>query len=506
LRHELGKRGIRPLPGRATIYRMLVRNNLVNPVRRRRRREDFIAWERPEPMELWQLDIVGSVMMADGSEIKVITGVDDHARYCVIAKVVRRATGRAVCAAFVTAMQRHGVPSEVLTDNGKQFTGRFTRPRPAEVLFERICRENGITARLTKPRTPTTTGKVERFHQTLQRECLDGRVFATIGEAQAAVDAFVAEYNFDRPHQGIDDAYPADRFRPAASAVDGVLPAVRVPAGLLTPTPVPAPRAPIDPDAMLVSADPAEPVEVDRAVPPSGNLMVCQQQIWLGPARAGLPVIVWVDTDRLHVLGVDGGRIKTTASRLSQRDLARLRADGGRPGRPSPLPAVRPELPPAVEVDRLVNAHGCVNIAGQQVSIGSPRAGQRVRLRLDGILLHVIDEAGHVVRTMRCPITASACARLRGARPASPAPAPDPDSAFVDRVVGVQGTIQVTGQKVRVGRVHARKVVRVHLEETTLTVYDGQAVLVATPRHSTTGVSRYRAKHQIRVLETATRA
>ena len=71
-------------------------------------------------------------------------------------------------------------------------------------------------------------------------------------------------------------------------------------------------------------------LEVDRVVPASGNLMVGQQQIWLGPARTGLPVVIWVDTERLHVLGVDGGRIKTTASRLSQRDLARLRPDGGR--------------------------------------------------------------------------------------------------------------------------------------------------------------------------------
>jgi hypothetical protein len=250
--------------------------------------------------------------------------------------------------------------------------------------------------------------------------------------------------------------------------VDGVLPAVRVPPGLLTP--IPSPRAPIDPDAMLVSADPA----------------------------AGLSVVVWVETDRLHVLGVDGGRIKSTASRLSQRDLARLRADGGRPGRPSPLPQVQPELPTAVEVVRLVNTHGCVNLAGKQVSVGAHLVGQRVRLRLDGILLHVIDEAGHVVRTKGCPVTTSACARLRGARPASPAPAPDPDGTFVDRVVGVQGTIQVIGQKVRVGRTHARKVVRVHIEETTLTVYDGQAVLVIAPRQSTIGASRYRAKHQIR--------
>ena len=53
-------------------------------------------------------------------------------------------------------------------------------------------------------------------------------------------------------------------------------------------------------------------------------------------------MVVWVDTERPHVLGVDGGLIKTTASRLSQRDLARLRIEGGRAARPSPLPRVQP--------------------------------------------------------------------------------------------------------------------------------------------------------------------
>jgi transposase InsO family protein len=118
---------------------------------RKRRREDFKRWERAEPMESWQMDIVGGVLLADGSVAKVVTGLDDHSRFCVIATVVRRATGRAVCAAFAAALARFGVPGEVLTDNGKQFTGRFTKPRPGEVLFERICRENGITARNTKP-------------------------------------------------------------------------------------------------------------------------------------------------------------------------------------------------------------------------------------------------------------------------------------------------------------------------------------------------------------------
>jgi len=94
--------------------------------------------------------------LADGTELKLISGLDDCSRFCVIAKVVRRATGRAVCRAFVAAMAVYGIPDEVLTDNGKVFTGRFGKPRPAEVLFERICRKNGIKQLLTKPYSPPT--------------------------------------------------------------------------------------------------------------------------------------------------------------------------------------------------------------------------------------------------------------------------------------------------------------------------------------------------------------
>jgi hypothetical protein len=57
-----------------------------------------------------------SALLADGSEAKVVTGVDDHSRYCVIATVVRRATGRAVCLALVEALRRFGIPEEILTD------------------------------------------------------------------------------------------------------------------------------------------------------------------------------------------------------------------------------------------------------------------------------------------------------------------------------------------------------------------------------------------------------
>ncbi len=85
--------------------------------------------------------------------------------------MVERATSRAVCLALAQALNRFGVPEEVLTENGRQFTDRFGKG--GEVLFDKICRHNGIGHLLKQPASPTTTGKIERFHLTLRRELLD---------------------------------------------------------------------------------------------------------------------------------------------------------------------------------------------------------------------------------------------------------------------------------------------------------------------------------------------
>src|SRR5260370_41931854 len=140
----------------------------------------------------------------------------------VIATAVRRATARPVCQGFGDAMCVFGVPEEVLTDNGKVFTGRFHKPGvPVEVLFDRIRREYGITHRLTKVRSPTTTGKIERLHQTLQDELLDVHgPFESIQALQAALDAWRQEYNTSRPHQSLGMAFPASRFKPADSPLN----------------------------------------------------------------------------------------------------------------------------------------------------------------------------------------------------------------------------------------------------------------------------------------------
>src|SRR5919109_5270624 len=213
---ELAKKGVKPVPSASAIYRSLLRAGLIQPMPRRWRKEDWKRWERGAPMELWQLDVLGGFRLADGTTAKALTGLDDHSRFCVSARLMHRERTSKVCEGFSVALRKYGVPDQVLTDNGKVFTGRFAQP-PVEVLFDRICRENGVDHILTQPRSPTTTGKIERFHRTLSVEFNTRQVFRNLKTAQEALDEWVTYYNTQRPHQALGDATPESRFRSGGS-------------------------------------------------------------------------------------------------------------------------------------------------------------------------------------------------------------------------------------------------------------------------------------------------
>lgn len=126
------------------------------------------------------------------------------------------------------------------------------------MLFDKICRKNGITHRLTQPASPNQNGKVERFHGTLRPEFLDAAgPFVSVEEAQAAVDAYVLHYNTDRPHQALDvtaPVIPAERFQPVRAEQRRMLD-LWLPAALNT---VPAPEEQTATDAAPVKAEPAD--------------------------------------------------------------------------------------------------------------------------------------------------------------------------------------------------------------------------------------------------------
>jgi transposase InsO family protein len=488
---ELGRLGCPgPIPSRITVHRILVRHGLVEERPRRRRREDYVRWERDRPMELWQMDIVGGVMLADGREAKVVTGVDDHSRFCVIAAVVPKATGRAVCLALVAALREYGIPDELLTDNGKQFTARFNAGG-GEVMFDRICRENGITHRLTKPRSPTTTGKVERFHQSLRRELLDDHPpFASITDAQTAIDAFRREYNTNRPHQSLDMAFPADRFRPVPG--DGI--ALRLPPSLAaTLDEATTPPRNAAPEPAAVALPPVGlAVEVVRQVPASGNLSLCGQQFWLGTAYAGQEVILWADTTIVH-LTRDGVRLKSVPSRFTPAHLQRLLAEGGHPAGPPPIPKAAAKGD-AVEVDRTVNACGQIGLAGRQHPVGYHLAGRRVIVRLDHNVLHLLDTDRTLLRSLPNPLTPAQVARIPNARPAGPAPTPAAGPLRVDRRISSRGSISIARQKIQVGIGYAGQTVTVEEADTTFRVYHGEQLLTEVVRTTIRPIARFKAR------------
>jgi hypothetical protein len=192
------------------------------------------------------------------------------------------------------------------------------------------------------------------------------------------VDAWRKQYNTDRPHQSLAMAYPTAWFTPATSDALGL----RIPAELARRSASPVPDPDPVPDDLGIAhpaqhADSHGPegraVELDRVIPPSGNLWVAGQQIWLGPALAGRTVGLWAGLDRVHVL-LDGYRVKTLPSRLDSRDLGRLAASGARPAGPPPLPAASGDV---IEVERTVNASGNVSLGNHMISAGLPLAGQR---------------------------------------------------------------------------------------------------------------------------------
>jgi transposase InsO family protein len=353
IRTQLAKDGFSPPPGRSSIYWTLVRHHLLEPTPRKRSRADYKRWERSRSMELWQMDVVGRFHLADGTEVKVVTGVDDHSRFCVCARVVGRATARPVCEALQWALRAHGVPDQILTDNGKVFTARFGQG-PGPVLFDRICANNGIRHILTAPYSPTTTGKVERFHKTMRSDFLVDHdwVHATIEELQRALDEWVDEYNTTRPHQSLGDRPPLERFALAAAhrAADLEMPEV--------------------PDEVALSQ---RPPGVNRWFDQRGSIGLGGLRYRVGATFAGESVEVVVRSGLVEIL--HAGVLVATHAERRRTDNRSAQQRAPRVGRSRPPTS-------GMSVTRRVDGGGTVSFAATGYRVGRSWARQFVEVAI----------------------------------------------------------------------------------------------------------------------------
>ena len=363
------RRELETPPSRAAIYRCLVRHRLISPKPRRRRRDDYKRWERARSMELWQIDVLGNVKLTTGIGASIVTGIDDHSRFCVIAKVVARATARPVCDALLEALSTHGIPEQILTDNGKVFTGRLGR-KPANVLFDRICLNNGIRHLLTAPYSPTTTGKIERLHKTLRKEFFADRSFDSIEDMQAALDVWVCDYNNEREHQSLGDVPPVRRFelaRPATLEVIGG-------------------------DVEIEEGSPPRPKTVGRRVDRSGRISILKHRYHVGRHLAGEAVTIESANGLLHV-SHNGVVVATHARRHLEDDDDRMDR--------RPQHARRPTQPTkGGEVLRVVDKHGSISFAGTGYRVGNRFVGATIGVRLVGDTVQITLD-GALLRTHR---------------------------------------------------------------------------------------------------------
>jgi transposase InsO family protein len=176
-----------------SINKILRKHKLTNPNSRRKKRLKYIRWQRNHPNSLWQMDV--SDQKIEGKYCFAI--IDDCSRYCVGLIDLNRITTNVVTKILDELGRVHEFPREILTDNGNVFGLRSKHSK-----FDRWCKRRRIKHIRTAVHSPTATGKIERFFQTLDKElkfCKDHNEFRM-------------RYNHFRPHTSLGNKSPADIY------------------------------------------------------------------------------------------------------------------------------------------------------------------------------------------------------------------------------------------------------------------------------------------------------
>src|SRR5512135_2703099 len=162
-------------------------------------------FERATPNQLWQTDIF--TFRLGGKNAYLIGFLDDHSRYVVGLDVFRSQTAEHVLEVYRRAVAEYGVPKEMLTDQGRQFSSwRGTTRFEAELGKDRVHHLK------SRPHHPMTLGKIERFWKTIWEEFLERAQFDSFESASERVRLWVKHYNHRPPHQSLEGLCPADRF------------------------------------------------------------------------------------------------------------------------------------------------------------------------------------------------------------------------------------------------------------------------------------------------------
>jgi transposase InsO family protein len=190
-----------------TVRRALREESLIVPSRKKTSRNPSRPrfFERSRPNQMWQGDIF--TFRLGGRYAYLIGYMDDYSRYVVGLELYRSQTAEQVMEVYRRGVSEYGVPKEMLTDRGRQYTNWRGSTR-----FERELQKDRVRHIKSQAHHPMTLGKLERFWKTIYEEYLVRAQFGSFEEARERIRQWVQYYNHKRPHQGIGGLCPADRY------------------------------------------------------------------------------------------------------------------------------------------------------------------------------------------------------------------------------------------------------------------------------------------------------
>ncbi|HUF15507.1 MAG TPA: integrase core domain-containing protein [Acidimicrobiia bacterium] len=186
------------VPSEATIWRILTRRGFITPEPKKAPEHSYRTFAAERANECWQLDDIGYELV-DGTAVKIITIIDDCTRLCPRLKAVVSVNGQAAFDAFCAAATRWGWPQRFLSDNANAY----------KISLAGAVGAIGVDHRHGRPGHPQTQGKVERFHQTLQKWLKAQPSPSNLEALQSQLDDFTDHYNTKRPHRAIGRKPPA---------------------------------------------------------------------------------------------------------------------------------------------------------------------------------------------------------------------------------------------------------------------------------------------------------
>jgi transposase InsO family protein len=214
----LKRHGWSSLPAASTATVILQRNGQID-LRESCKHRPMQRFERPLPNDLWQMDFKGYLRLKSGN-CHPLTILDDHSRFLVGLYACSNQQWQTVQGHLIDAFRYYGLPESMLMDNGSPWGDDLHNPHTILTIW---LMRLGITVIHGRPYHPQTQGKDERLHRTLQAEVIDQIDLRTMDECQNQFNVWRQFYNFERPHQALGHAVPAEHYHPSLRKYPEVL-------------------------------------------------------------------------------------------------------------------------------------------------------------------------------------------------------------------------------------------------------------------------------------------